>query len=584
MKNKKRIGVIVDSLYAPSWAYYVIDRIMKSDFAEIALIVETGSNSLQRCVCPEKNVHGTWRNRILSAYFKLDAYFNTVDLNAFEPKHLMPLIEFIPFMKINPTELQSLVGLDNNVCEKIAEYSLDILLPFGGRIPAWLFKALASDGIWLYQHGSGDGFSKQYACFQEIVNENRESLAVLKAVSQTAEPEVVLCDDYAQTNTLSVFRYNNINHWKTATNLLRQIKKLYQEGSTAFFTEVNLKKQNQPSQAKTSLHNAQNSNRWLLMLLKLLIAVARKQLRHFFFFDQYFLLYQAGNKPILPINPAGFTHLVPPVDRFWADPFVVCENDQYYIFIEEVQGSGNKGHISCLQIDQVGTVSAVQMVIKEPYHMSYPFVFRYEQQYYMIPETAENRTINLYRCHDFPHHWEKESVLLENVRANDTTLYYHDGLWWMFVTICEYLGTPSNDELHIFYSNDLFAKQWTPHPQNPVVCDVSSARPAGKIFEQNGVLYRPSQNCKQRYGYAVKINRIETLSTTQYQEQCVDEIAPVWDEDIVAVHTLNQTAGLVIIDGVLKRARPFQDYFRYLGKFKRKILLMISQKKAGEPQ
>jgi hypothetical protein len=92
------------------------------------------------------------------------------------------------------------------------------------------------------------------------------------------------------------------------------------------------------------------------------------------------------------------------------------------------------------------------------------------------------------------------AILMINVYAVDPTILRKDGKWWLFVNIRENEGASSLDELFLFYSADLFCRDWTPHPKNPVVSDVKSSRPAGRIFSYNGNIYRPSQNNSKRYG------------------------------------------------------------------------------------
>ena len=78
----------------------------------------------------------------------------------------------------------------------------------------------------------------------------------------------------------------------------------------------------------------------------------------------------------------------------------------------------------------------------------------------------------------------------------------------MFTNIKENEGASSFDELFLFYADELLTNHWKPHPKNPVVSDVKSARPAGSLFFYNNKLYRPSQDCSFRYGYATVINEI----------------------------------------------------------------------------
>jgi len=88
----------------------------------------------------------------------------------------------------------------------------------------------------------------------------------------------------------------------------------------------------------------------------------------------------------------------------------------------------------------------------------------------MIPESSENRTIELYECKEFPYNWEKKMTLMENIMAADSTLYFHNNIWWLFTYVFD------EDCLRLFYSEKLMSDQWTEHPQSPIDQDISTAR------------------------------------------------------------------------------------------------------------
>jgi len=170
----------------------------------------------------------------------------------------------------------------------------------------------------------------------------------------------------------------------------------------------------------------------------------------------------------------------------------------------------------------------------------------------MIPETAQNRTIEIYRCARFPDQWEFHKTLVKDVRAVDATLVEHSALWWMFVNLAGEGGS-TWDELHLFYSDDPLSDRWTPHPLNPVVSDVRSARPAGRLFRRDGLLLRPSQDSSIRYGYALNLNRITKLTRNEYQEELLERLEPPKNGNILAVHTFNFWNELTVIDVLLKK-------------------------------
>lgn len=271
----------------------------------------------------------------------------------------------------------------------------------------------------------------------------------------------------------------------------------------------------------------------------------------YFFFKQWVLLVAKGAK-----NESlwkNFTLLKPPPDRFWADPFVWLHEGNYFIFYEERLYSSPRGHISCLRLDSQLNYSASHVVLERPYHLSYPFLFEHQQQLYMIPETERNCTIELYRCTCFPTDWVFVKTLVTDIKAVDATLLETGGKWWLFANIRA--GGTSWDTLHLFSADHFLTDKWTPHPRNPIVKDIRSARPAGRIFSRNGQFIRPSQDCSVRYGYAINFNRISVLTESDYAEVREWSFKPPARRNILGTHTWNETGGLIVIDALMRSPR-----------------------------
>lgn len=250
----------------------------------------------------------------------------------------------------------------------------------------------------------------------------------------------------------------------------------------------------------------------------------------------------------------NFKHLLPPLDRFWADPFIWVHQNKYYLFIEELMYSTRRGHIACLTLDERFNIVANQIVLERPYHLSYPFLFEHNGQLYMIPETGENNGIELYRCTQFPDKWEFQKTLISGIYAVDATILEAQGKWWLFANI-KSESDSTWDTLHLYFADDPLSEDWTPHPLNPIVKDIKSARPAGRIFLDNGNLIRPSQDCSVRYGYAINFNRIITLNETNYAEICEHTFRPPGKFKILTTHTFNDEAGLTAIDAIQRRRK-----------------------------
>ena len=284
-----------------------------------------------------------------------------------------------------------------------------------------------------------------------------------------------------------------------------------------------------------------------------LLSRIRNKIRSLFFLDQWIVLI-ARNIDYKSLSWSGFKSLIPPLDRFWADPFVWPHENKLYIFIEEFFYSTERGTINCLTLNENLDVVSNQVVLEKPYHLSYPFIFEYNGRVYMLPETKQNNRVELYRCVHFPDQWELEKVLIGNIRALDSTLLEENGKWWLFANVQEEGGS-GWDTLHLYYADSPISDQWTPHPLNPIVKDVYSARPAGRIFRHEGRLIRPSQDCSVDYGYAMNFNRIITLNETNYTEAHEYGFKPPEKENILATHTFNSIGGLTVIDAIQRRRR-----------------------------
>ena len=276
-----------------------------------------------------------------------------------------------------------------------------------------------------------------------------------------------------------------------------------------------------------------------------------KTISSFFFLDQWVILTAKGAE-YDSLQWSMFRSLIPEKDRYWADPFIVARDNQYHIFIEEKIYATGRGRIVCLTLDKEGNLKSHQVVLERPYHLSYPLIFEHRGETYMLPETAQNHTLEIYRCVRFPDQWELAEVLMTDIYAADATLLEHENKWWLFANVKE-KGGSSLDALYLFFSDDPLSNHWALHPRNPIVRDIRSARPAGRIFMQDGKLIRPSQDNSCRYGYAIRFNHIVKLNETEYKEIVESSFEPPSRAKILATHTFNQAHELTVIDAVIRR-------------------------------
>ncbi|HEX6047384.1 MAG TPA: hypothetical protein VFZ22_23035 [Pyrinomonadaceae bacterium] len=544
--RRLRIGLLIDSFVQRKWIHQVVSDIQSSGFAEIAVVIKNETPAQP----PQGRLKSYWRNRkylLYALYGKIDERRVKVSPDAFEPVDLKPLLADVPVVPVTPEMKKYSDWFPEDALAQIREFDLDVALCFGFRILKGDALNIARHGVWSFHHGDNLVNRGGPAGFWEVMDGVPVTGSVLQVLTEDLDNGRVIYRSWSPTaDRFSVKANRNNLYWKSAAFVVRKLKDLA-EGVPVCPPE---KQFYQPYSNR--LYRMPVNGEMFSRLWRLMTRYAASKFQAALNSDQWALAYRFRSGPGDANNTLyRFKRLLPPKDRFWADPFAVKAGDNYYVFIEEYPYETAKGHISVIELDRKGVVSGPRKVLEREYHLSYPFVFEWNGNYYMLPETAANKTIELYRAKSFPFVWQFEKVLLTDVRAKDATLAEIDGKWWMFVSIAEH-SIP--DELYLFSAPSPLGP-WTPHKRNPVKSDVRGSRPAGALFEWNEDVYRPAQDSSGRYGYAISINRLVQLDDEHFREEQVSSILPNWDNDLLATHTISIAGDLTVVDCLINRSR-----------------------------
>jgi hypothetical protein len=199
-----------------------------------------------------------------------------------------------------------------------------------------------------------------------------------------------------------------------------------------------------------------------------------------------------------------------------AHPFMIVTDSLYYMFFTAKDGKTDKGGIGLAESRNGLEWKYKHIVIHEPFVLSYPFVFRWQNDYYMIPEAHTETSVRLYKATQFPDKWQYEGDLLTGDHFISTTVIRYKEMWWMFTM------RSGNETLRLFYAQDLKGP-WTEHPESPIVeKDLNIARPGGRPFIIDGILYRLGQDCYPTYGNQVHAFQITDISTKTYSEKMIE--------------------------------------------------------------
>ena len=251
--------------------------------------------------------------------------------------------------------------------------------------------------------------------------------------------------------------------------------------------------------------------------------------------NKWFVAYKKRGKDLF--DTEGFKLIDPPQGTYQADPFVFSKEGERKLFIEDYDYS--LGKLSVYNLDAEGKPTSLQTVMEGDYHFSYPFIFDYQGETWLVPETGKHGSIDLYKCDVFPHKWSKVKTLIQ-APGYDSTLFEKDGKLWMFTTLGD------DHDLAIFYADDLLG-DWSLHSRSRHLW----SRSAGKLFYHEGKLLRPTQDCSKCYGHALIFKEIQ-INEQEYTEKVYKRIEPDWLPGLIGTHTFSFDDEFVYIDGKIQ--------------------------------
>jgi hypothetical protein len=432
--------------------------------------------------------------------------------------------------------------------DRILAFELDVLLCLGPEPQGIRVARLARFGTWAYRFGELGESVVEPVGFREVLGCRPSATVSLNLLGAgPAREERVLYSTRLKTNRISARRHGDHLGAVASTLVGRVLRQVQEEESLDPWTGLGA--------PGGRVHPVPDNAEMTRLLVSFVGRIAAEGSHRLIYRDQWALGYSTvgeweGHLPDL----RSLRLIMPPRDRFWADPFPIQIGGRTHVFFEDYYYPNRKAHISVFEIDDRGRVGVPKLALERPYHLSYPFVFSWGGQLYMIPETTASGNVELYRCTGIPDRWEFDRMLLEGVRAADVTLEEHDGLWWLFGNIPVNGAHNDFEELHLFHAECPLGP-WSPHRRNPVKSDVGSSRPAGRLYQREGIWYRPAQDCALGYGYSIVLNRVEVWNRRIYKEVPVGRLDSDWAPGLDRTHTFNALGSLFVVDVRVSRLR-----------------------------
>lgn len=238
-------------------------------------------------------------------------------------------------------------------------------------------------------------------------------------------------------------------------------------------------------------------------------------------------------------------------DNFWfADPILFSDGGKTWLFVEAFNKAERKGEIGVFDITD-GKVVNFRVIIQTPTHMSYPFVFKHDGDYYMIPETGAAKSVTLYKSISFPDVWVVDKTLIEGDVYRDSTIFRDDSGKYQVLTYKQE-GTNRFNMKNTFtiFGLDMDKKVLT--EKGCIEDKRKMNRPAGPVFMDNNIMYRVAQKCNRAYGESINVFRIGS-DMTFAKDKIISKldgsniILPDGMKPVL-IHTYSQAGGYEVID------------------------------------
>ena len=514
-----RFGVMLDGDAVEQWQFDTV-KLLIDNGIELSLIIKNGDQSQPYKSFFDKVCHYPYRRilfRIWHRYwFKPEAKRHINWSNGISPLHCTPVeMTVMPIYKGISTYFS-----DEDI-EKISSYNLDFILRFGFDIIRGEVLKSAKYGVWSYHHDDERIVRGGPPGFWEFMRKTPANGVILQQLTDELDKGLII----------RRLQFDTVLHsYKAHLNrLLLESEVLPLQACKDVI--VNGKLEPELSQSKASImHPPKNFQ----MLKYFWLCLWRKVAYHW-----NYLFRQEDWNVGYYTTPTDIHWLKPPKSDYFADPFIISNDNDTYLFFEWFSNKNGKADLAVAKKSE--NFEIYHKISRFPEHRSYPYVFDYQGQIYCIPESNQTNKVALYRFDNDQLTFDCD--LLQG-RFVDTTLFIHDGKFYLFTTPQKHPHT----HLFVFVADDLRGP-YRPHYNNPVKVDCSNSRMAGTIQNIDGKLVRPAQNSTLHYGSSITLNKIVQLSEYQYIEEITKEIKPFENTPYnKGIHTINSDGEITVFD------------------------------------
>jgi hypothetical protein len=545
--RKLRIGLLVDDVSSSKYVYELANWAQQQNILEISHLIISSpkkkgffekSKELLDITVLHRRIAASIFNLIVSIEKKL-LNFSKLHRTHFDRFDLREVVSRKITIQPSQARDDGSYGFSELDVKRVSALELDLIVRHGHCQIAGEILRAARLGTVAYSNVTDPEHGRDTSCFWECYTKASKTGFAIETLTDGVHARKTLLSGFFPTNFC--FSLNQaVMYRKSSPHFHELLKRIAASGE--------LPNSSPEVRSKASPNRAPNVGESITYLLKLSYRLSKRLLYRSINFQKKWGL-SFIESSWRGLHSHRRYQAIAPRGHFWADPFVYSHGGKTYCFIEDYVYKTGLGHIAVLEVSRDSAIHLGDC-IKEPFHLSFPFLFEHEGTLYMCPEASASRKIQLYRCVDFPLRWEPSTTIMEDVSAADSMLFEHAGMWWMLTSIDKSGSDDYTSELYLFYADSPHSKSWASHPANPIYIDSEGGRNAGLILEDGKIFRLAQRQGFDQYGKGLMMFEVTQLTKSKYAERQLPRISPPLSNGQIGTHHLSTTGTVTVFDHV----------------------------------
>ena len=491
--NKIKIGMITNGKFVDKYTYDLANWLkINNKHFDFKFFIS---------IPKEKKILDIDKTKILKKiFFRLIIFFENLILK-FNKNHADHLNKF-NIQKIAKNEIKIKVlnknKLNKKLLRNIKNEKFDILIRSCSNILLNDFFKISKFGILSFHHGDYTKYRGSPAGFWEVFNQEKNTGFIIQTINKGLDYGNIVLEGFVQTK--SFYLLNQAELFNKSNVYFKKVLLDFSKKKKFFF----IKKKKKGKIYETP--KIYNQIKYICQTIKVLL----KKI----YFDKY--NFKLAQFKINNISSPLIIHT--DKKKFLADPFLIHHKNKTYCFAEEYDHRKKKGHIVCFNLDKKALDKKI--ILDENFHLSFPYIFKFKNNFFMCPDTSQISEIRLYKSTNFPLEWKFYKTIKKNINSVDNIIFKKNNLWWLFTNIDRSNNNDFSHDLSIFFSKEgPLTNKWKNHPQNPVKINSIESRNAGIIFDKRKIIRISQEQGFDNYGENINFHEIKLLNKKVYVEK-----------------------------------------------------------------